>query len=78
MPTYDYKCKKCEKTFEHFQSMSENSLDTCLCGEKGQVERMISSGSGIIFKGSGFYVNDYKKDTTPKSESCQTGSCGCN
>jgi len=74
MPTYDYKCKKCDTTFEHFQSMSEAALETCLCGKQGNVERMISSGSGIIFKGSGFYVNDYKKDSP--APSCQSGNCG--
>lgn len=65
MPTYDYKCKECDKVFEHFQSMKEDSLTHCLCEKKGAVTRMISSGSGIIFKGSGFYVTDYKKTPTP-------------
>lgn len=74
MPTYDYKCE-CGTVFEHFQSMKDNVLTTCNCEKKGKVNRMISSGSGIIFKGSGFYVTDYKKSsasvgsaTTPKSE----------
>ncbi len=67
MPTYDYKCKDCDKVFEHFQSMKEESLTHCLCEKKGNVTRMISSGSGIIFKGSGFYVTDYKKSTPSDS-----------
>ncbi|MBE7412316.1 MAG: zinc ribbon domain-containing protein [Leptospiraceae bacterium] len=63
MPTYDYRCDACGKEFEHFQSMKEEPLQECLvCGEKGRVTRLISSGGGIIFKGTGFYVTDYKKD----------------
>lgn len=69
MPTYDYRCKTCGKEFEHFQSMKDDALTNCLCEKSGEVERLISRGSGIIFKGSGFYVNDYKK-----SESSTTTS----
>ena len=65
MPTYDYKCHECNSTFEHFQSMKEDSLKTCLCEKKGSVSRLISNGGGIIFKGSGFYVTDYKKNSPP-------------
>jgi len=65
MPTYDYKCKDCDKVFEHFQSMKDEHLTRCLCEKNGSVTRMISSGSGIIFKGSGFYVTDYKKSGAP-------------
>jgi putative FmdB family regulatory protein len=68
MPTYDYKCLDCDKVFEHFQSMKDEPLSECLCEKKGKVSRMISNGGGIIFKGSGFYVNDYKKPS-PSSES---------
>jgi putative FmdB family regulatory protein len=67
MPTYDYKCKDCDKVFEHFQSMKDEPLTRCLCEKNGSVTRMISSGSGIIFKGSGFYVTDYKKSGAPDS-----------
>jgi putative FmdB family regulatory protein len=74
MPTYDYKCKDCDKVFEHFQSMKEDPLTHCLCEKKGAVTRMISSGSGIIFKGSGFYVTDYKKSTSPESSSSTSPS----
>jgi putative FmdB family regulatory protein len=69
MPTYDYKCKDCDKVFEHFQSMKDEPLTRCLCEKNGSVTRMISSGSGIIFKGSGFYVTDYKKSGAPDSNS---------
>lgn len=71
MPTYDYRCKTCGKEFEHFQSMKDEALKNCLCEKSGEVERLISRGSGIIFKGSGFYVNDYKK---PDSSSTTSSS----
>ena len=59
MPTYDYECLTCAHTFEHFQSIKDEPLQECPeCGQK--VRRLISGGVGIIFKGSGFYVNDYK------------------
>ncbi len=59
MPTYDYRCETCGHTFEAFQKISDNPLEVCpSCGRK--VKRLISGGSGIVFKGSGFYVNDYK------------------
>lgn len=61
MPTYAYFCKPCRKEFEVFQSMKDDPLTTCpLCERKGQVQRLISGGAGIIFKGSGFYQTDYK------------------
>ena len=60
MPTYDYFCKKCQNTFEYFQSMSDSALEKCpKCNNK--VRRLISGGSGLIFKGSGFYLTDYAK-----------------
>lgn len=65
MPTYDYKCETCDSVFEHFQSMKDEPLKECLCEKKGQVKRMISNGTGIIFKGTGFYVTDYKKSSEP-------------
>jgi putative FmdB family regulatory protein len=57
MPTYDYECKECGYEFEHFQSMSEDTLKECpQCG--GELRRLIGGGMGIIFRGSGFYVTD--------------------
>ncbi len=69
MPTYDYRCNDCGKEFEHFQSMKEEPLQECLCGKKGKVTRLISSGGGIIFKGTGFYVTDYKKGSPTVGDS---------
>ncbi|MCB9899235.1 MAG: zinc ribbon domain-containing protein [Planctomycetes bacterium] len=69
MPTYDYACSACGHRFEHFQSFSEARLVTCpKCGRK-KLERLIGSGSGIVFKGSGFYETDYKRAGKPASES---------
>jgi putative FmdB family regulatory protein len=67
MPTYDYKCNNCKKTFEEFQFINEKPLEKCIyCG--GEVERLIGGGSGIIFKGSGFYVTDSKKKKTENTK----------
>jgi len=67
MPTYEYKCRKCGNHFDVFQSMSDDPVKTCpSCG--GQVERLISAGAGLIFKGSGFYITDYRSDSYQKAE----------
>lgn len=59
MPTYDYRCKACHHHFEAFQRMSDDPLSICPeCG--GEVQRLITGGTGLIFKGSGFYITDYK------------------
>ncbi len=60
MPTYEYRCDDCGKLFEELQSFSEPPIDECLfCG--GHSRRIVSGGAGVIFKGSGFYINDSKK-----------------
>jgi putative FmdB family regulatory protein len=69
MPTYDYKCKKCGYTFEEFQSMKSELLVICpSCGKPGLV-RLMASGVGMIFKGSGFYQTDYKNTKSSHSTS---------
>jgi putative FmdB family regulatory protein len=69
MPTYEYECAKCRKTFECFQSMKDAALTTCpreLCQQKtwgkGRVQRLLGTGAGLIFKGSGFYITDYRSE----------------
>ena len=63
MPTYEYECKSCNYVFEAFQGMSEPPLTSCpQCGK--EIRRLINGGSGIIFKGSGFYVTDKKSGTS--------------
>ena len=71
MPTYDYICNKCGHTFELFQSMTETPRKTCpVC--KRVVRRLVSGGSGLIFKGSGFYLTDYKNDKKPPKDKKET------
>ena len=65
MPTYEYECKKCSHKFEQFQRMSDPPLKRCPeC--KGSVRRLMGTGAGIIFKGSGFYQTDYRSDSYKK------------
>jgi putative FmdB family regulatory protein len=67
MPTYEYHCNKCDQNFEAFQSMRDKPFAECpkeLCRlpkwGHGKVKRLLGTGAGIIFKGSGFYVTDYR------------------
>lgn len=60
MPTYNYKCLSCSKEFVVFQSMNDKSISNCKLCESEEIEKLISAGSGLIFKGSGFYLTDYK------------------
>ncbi len=75
MPTYDYECRTCGYQFETFQSMSDDSLTICPDCGKEQLRRLISGGTGVIFKGSGFYVNDSRKSSSsPKSSTSEAES----
>lgn len=66
MPTYDYACNDCSHQFEAFQSITAAPLTECpKC--RGSVRRLISAGNGLIFKGSGFYITDYKKSNGSSS-----------
>jgi putative FmdB family regulatory protein len=69
MPTYEYVCEKCDHHFDIFQSIKDDALKTCpleKCGlkkwGKGKVRRAIGAGAGLIFKGSGFYITDYRSE----------------
>src|SRR6059036_1361559 len=69
MPTYEYICEKCGHPFEKFQSIADKALEVCpqdLCPQKkwgkGRVKKQISAGGGLIFKGSGFYITDYRSE----------------
>ena len=60
MPTYEYRCLNCGKKFEVFQKINDSPLEECIfC--RGKVKRLIGGGCGLIFKGSGFYITDYKR-----------------
>lgn len=80
MPHYDYQCLGCGHVFEVFQSMTAEPVKTCpQCG--AEVKRLIGAGSGLIFKGSGFYITDYKNkntSSTPASGSSKSASNGKN
>ena len=68
MPTYDYKCENCDHMFEYFQAMSDLLLKKCPeCS--GKIRRLVSGGSGLIFKGSGFYLTDYAKKNSNDKKS---------
>ena len=79
MPRYQYQCRTCDQSFERRQSFSEDPLTDCpLCGTGNAVERIITS-VGVIFKGSGFYINDSKNSnksngSTSKSETSDSKS----
>ncbi len=81
MPTYEYECLKCGKSFETIQSMKDSPLKTCpkdLCQNKvwgkGKVKRLLSGGAGIIFKGSGFYTTDYRSENYKKGAKQESGA----
>ncbi len=81
MPTYDYLCDACGYQFEKFQSMSESPVRVCPECSKRKVRRLIGVGSGILFKGSGFYQTDYRsksyQDASKKDKGAPAaGSCG--
>ncbi len=68
MPTYEYECDKCGKHFEYFQSMKDAPKAECeACG--GKLTKLLSAGAGLIFKGSGFYITDYKNSGGGKGAS---------
>jgi len=68
MPTYDYICNDCNKMHEYFQSMSDNPLTKCPDCKKNSLRRIISGGTGLIFKGSGYYLTDYKNKKNKKMD----------
>lgn len=88
MPTYQYECEACAHLFETLQSMTDKKFKKCPQCAKMSLVRHIGGGSGIIFKGSGFYETDYKNkpaSTGKSTESkpaqsgghCHSGGCGC-
>jgi putative FmdB family regulatory protein len=63
MPTYDYQCDACEHRFEEFQSMKDEPLRKCPACKKNKLRRLIGGGAAILFKGSGFYLTDYRSES---------------
>lgn len=68
MPTYVYECKSCRETFEVEQRITENALTKCILCEIGEVKRVIQP-IGVVFKGSGFHINDYASAGAPAAKS---------
>ena len=67
MPTYDYACQACGHEFEAFQSMTAKPMKKCPDCGKLKLQRLIGTGAGVIFKGSGFYETDYRSDSYKKA-----------
>lgn len=81
MPTYEYHCQKCGKNFEVFQSMKDEPFKTCpeaQCQQTpwghGEVKRLLGTGAGLIFKGSGFYITDYRSEGYKQAAKKDSGS----
>src|ERR1700704_6124439 len=81
MPTYEYLCEKCDHQFETVQSIADKALTICpkeFCHlknwGKGKVKRRISAGAGLIFKGSGFYITDYRSDSYKEGAKKESGA----
>jgi putative FmdB family regulatory protein len=73
MPTYEYECQKCHHRFELFQSIKDAPKRTCpKC--RGRVKRLLGTGAGLIFKGSGFYITDYRKPSYSEGAKKESGA----
>lgn len=81
MPTYLYACNQCNKNFEVEQRITADALTDCECGAKGSLRRLVQP-TAVLFKGSGFHINDYaaKSDSLPTSQvptGCEKPDCVC-
>jgi putative FmdB family regulatory protein len=73
MPTYEYKCDACGHAFERFQSMTSDRIKQCPACKKNKVRRLIGTGAGLIFKGSGFYITDYRSEGYKEKAKAEAG-----
>ncbi len=74
MPTYEYECNACGNRFERLQSITAKPHSSCPdCGRSAK--RLISSGAGLLFKGKGFYITDYRSSSYKKQAAKESGSC---
>ena len=81
MPTYEYRCEKCQETFEMFQSMKDDALQVCPQEHcrletwgQGKVKPLLGAGAGLIFKGSRFYITDYRSQSYSEAAKKESGS----
>lgn len=73
MPTYEYRCAACGHEFEKFQSITSAPIKQCPQCNKKKVKRLIGTGAGVIFKGSGFYITDYRSDSYKSAAKSDSG-----
>lgn len=73
MPTYEYKCSACGHKFEKFQSITASPIKQCPECKKNKAQRLISAGAGLIFKGSGFYITDYRSEGYKEKAKADSG-----
>ena len=73
MPTYEYECEACGHTFEQFQSITAPPIKKCPNCDKKKVKRLLGTGAGLIFKGKGFYITDYRSDAYNKAATADKG-----
>lgn len=76
MPTYDYRCAACGHQLEIFHGIAEKPRKTCPRCKKPRLERLISAGAGLVFKGSGFYLTDYRSESYKAGEKREQGATG--
>ena len=74
MPTYEYICDNCGFRFEKFQSITSKPLRTCPECKRNRLKRLIGSGGGVIFRGSGFYQTDYRSEGYRKAAEKEKGA----
>jgi putative FmdB family regulatory protein len=74
MPTYEYKCEACQHVFEQFQSITAPPIRKCPACGRLKVRRLLGTGAGLIFKGSGFYITDYRSDSYKSAAKADGGS----
>lgn len=76
MPTYEYKCDGCRKQFDVFQSITADPLRKCPTCKSTKVKRLLGGGAGLLFKGTGFYITDYRSDGYKKAKKSDGSSSG--
>ncbi|HSZ56176.1 MAG TPA: FmdB family zinc ribbon protein [Tepidisphaeraceae bacterium] len=74
MPTYEYRCTKCGHKFEKFQSITAPAIKQCPACKKNSAQRLIGTGAGLIFKGSGFYITDYRSEGYKERAKAESGA----
>ncbi|HMP17944.1 MAG TPA: zinc ribbon domain-containing protein [Gemmatales bacterium] len=74
MPTYQYQCSACQHAFEELQSIKEDPLTKCPKCKKKKLNRLLGTGAGLLFKGSGFYITDYRSDSYKSAAKADSGA----